>query len=280
MVSEKAKERSTLLGEFLARQKAKMIKRGWINPPLSEHNRVVAAARQKAMYKFDKAHAARDHFFQTVSQPHFEALQRLKVGKEFFTQEYVLRQMERANWANTDRRLKVFTGRLIQELRRRDIAVYPHSAYRTREEQNELKAKGRSRNAWPRAAHCQGKAVDIVSCRYHWDLTPQEWAIIGVIGKRIAVHYGIPMEWGGDWYNGRKKRGEFDVGWDPAHWQLADWDTPIRRFNQVPKITLTPTKLVRDYPYYLTRPKNHRPKSETVSPHRSDTRAVEQKKDR
>lgn len=280
MPTEKAKKRSSWLAKFVARRMAKMKAAGWDKPTRTQFTKKADDRRNADAFKYDKPGVEKQHFFNEREDTLlYQGITRLLVGKSYYTKEKALAQMERADWSNTDRRLKVFTARFLQELRRRNVAMYPHSAYRTREEQNDLKKKGRSRNSWPRAAHCQGKAVDIVHCRFHWDLTPQEWATIGVIGKAVAKHYGIEVEWGGDWFNGRKKRGEFDVGWDPAHWQLEDWDRPIRTFKELPKETITPAKMVRDYPYIGKKVTTEK-KSEAVSPQRSERALRSTQKDR
>ncbi|QCS37219.1 hypothetical protein [Tortoise microvirus 70] len=55
-------------------------------------------------------------------------------------------------------------------------------------------------------------AVDIVHFGRYWDLSPKEWAVVGLIGKEVARRRNIKIVWGGDW--------RF---WDPAHWELKDW---------------------------------------------------------
>ncbi|MEP3530118.1 MAG: M15 family metallopeptidase [Sulfitobacter sp.] len=164
----------------------------------------------------------------------FQAPQRLAAGASIHTSTMMLRYHDRANWAETHSDIQIFAAHFIEALRRRNIPMYVHSAFRTLEEQNELQAKGRSRAKWPRAPHCQGKAVDIVHGQYHWELTPQEWQYLGKLGKDIAAKLGIEITWGGDW-----------TFYDPAHWELTDWRENIRAIDgRGDPVRFTPRKLL------------------------------------
>lgn len=163
------------------------------------------------------------------------AIVRLRVNKLFFGQEHVLRQMEKANWANVDPQIIEFTAKFVLQMRRRGIPIYPHSAFRTNQEQMLLKARGRSRASYPRAPHCQGRAVDLVHCRYHWELTPLEWQYLGKTGKDLAENLGIKIRWGGD----------FKSFYDPAHWELLHWRQDMWKPPQLPALRATPTKLLQ-----------------------------------
>lgn len=157
--------------------------------------------------------------FMTVPDdgPLFDAPARLQVGKTFFTSVRYLSLQERADYQFCDPRILRFAGALVATLRKQRIPLYVHGAFRTRAEQDAAVAAGRSRAVWPRAAHCQGAAVDIVHARYHWDMSPNEWALIGKVGKDVADRLGLEIVWGGDW--------EF---YDPAHWELAGWKANVR----------------------------------------------------
>lgn len=147
----------------------------------------------------------------------FPQLERLRVHTAFFGGETWLKQMERADWQNTDPRIALFAALLVRELRKANVPMFVHSAFRSPTQQIELVARGVSRAKPPRAPHVQGAAVDIVHSRFAWELSKAEWDMIGRIGKRIAERADIPVQWGGDW--------DF---WDPAHWELADWRDHIR----------------------------------------------------
>ena len=153
-------------------------------------------------------------FGQIVDGPAFVAPKRIAAGPSYFTTDQMLRYQNRADWQFTHSDIQRFAAYLVEALRRRNIPMYVHTAYRTKKEQDAAFRRGVSNLQWPRAAHCQGMAVDIVHARYHWELTKQEWALIGKIGKDIAKKLNIPIEWGGDWQR----------PWDPAHWQLEYWD--------------------------------------------------------
>lgn len=58
--------------------------------------------------------------------------------------------------------------------------------------------------------HC---AADIVHSKFAWNITRDQWKLLGHIGKEVAKVRGIAIVWGGDW---RKP-------YDPAHWELAQW---------------------------------------------------------
>lgn len=99
------------------------------------------------------------------------------------------------------------------------IPMFALHVVRTADEQMALFKAGASRDSpedglWPHKC-C---AVDLVHGRKAYDLTEQQWLLLGHIGHELAKAKGIEVEWGGDW----KKPGQ-KLGWDPAHWQLAEW---------------------------------------------------------
>ena len=151
-------------------------------------------------------------FGQIVDGPQWIAPKRIAAGPTFMTSDMMLRYHQRANWNNTDSKIQLFAAYLIEALRRRNIPMYAHTAFRDELTQNKHKANGTSRLSYPEAPHCKGKAVDIVHGKYHWGLTRQEWAMIGKIGKDIAQKLNLDITWGGDW--------KF---YDPAHWELKGW---------------------------------------------------------
>lgn len=163
----------------------------------------------------------------------FTAPARLKFPS-MFTSETYLRQGDRADWQNVHLDVQFFAATLIEAARKQGIPLYAHSAFRTAKEQNHLVAKGRSKATYPRAAHCQGKAVDIVHSRFHWQLTKDEWALLGVIGKKTAERMGLDVTWGGDW--------DF---YDPAHWELTGWKDEIQTHPEGTAIRKTPRAILR-----------------------------------
>lgn len=188
------------------------------------------------------AETAPGRFLSLPDDLEWQAPQRLKVGEHFFTSEAHLRQSQRADWAHCDPRLMEWAMRLVEHARRRGVPLYVHAALRGEVEQNDLKAKGRSRAAYPRSAHNIGEAVDIVHGVFHWDMTPQEWALVGVLGQRVLDRYNatlpvsnrLALEWGGKW--------KF---WDPAHWEVADYRARIRRLPAVSPVHIMPRAYLR-----------------------------------
>lgn len=169
---------------------------------------------------------------------------RLKWPSHFST-ERELRNRRRANWSGVDPRIAEFSFRFLLAMQKVQIPFFVHSAYRTRQEQNELVAAKRSKTPWPRAAHCQGKAVDLVHSRYAWELAKPEWDFVGRIGfdvhaammKNIKVADRWQLSWGGTW--------RF---YDPAHWEIADWKDNIRIPVDAPSVVFdcSPRVAVRD----------------------------------
>jgi hypothetical protein len=163
----------------------------------------------------------------------FTAPERLRVGPAFMTSDRYLRYHNRADWQQTDPRIQLFAARLIETFRKRQIPLYVHAAFRTKEVQQEKFKQGHSKVQWPRASHCQGKSVDIVHAGYHWDMSKDEWALIGKVGKELAHRLGLEVTWGGDW-----------SFYDPAHWELSDWREDIRPLRDQGKVERTPRAIL------------------------------------
>lgn len=105
-----------------------------------------------------------------------------------------------------------FARSLLKDCRSRGWPMFAHQYLRGQKEQNNLFAAGYTRARWGQSPHNFGMAVDIVHYGKYWNLTPKEWAVIGMLGKEVARRRNIKITWGGDW--------KF---YDPAHWELADW---------------------------------------------------------
>lgn len=117
----------------------------------------------------------------------------------------------------SDPQIIEFYQHLNRALFARGFPFYAYEFLRSNERQAELKAKGRSKAGPGQSPHNHGMAVDVIHCKRGWDLSREEWDIVGAIGKEVARKRKIPIEWGGDW-----------AFWDPAHWQLADWRNRVR----------------------------------------------------
>lgn len=170
---------------------------------------------------------AKDHGLQ-------KAVQRLAVGAPFFTSGGYLKQYDRADWQHVDARIQYFAAKLIETMRQRNIPLYVHGAFRTQLEQETLFANGRTKTRYPKAAHCQGAAVDIVHSQYHWELSESEWQYIGKVGNDLATQLGIPVKWGGEW-----------SFYDPAHWELKGWQDHIKYPTARTPIRKTPRAILR-----------------------------------
>jgi len=154
------------------------------------------------------------------------------VAPSIMTAEHVLRYHQRADWQHTTKDIQRFAASFVETLRKRGVPVYVHSAFRTEAEQLALVKRGVSKARYPRAPHCMGEAVDIVHARYHWEMTINEWAILGKIGHEVADRLSLPIRWGGDW--------KF---YDPAHWEIADWRDRVRHIQSGDPIRQTPRQL-------------------------------------
>lgn len=146
----------------------------------------------------------------------------------------------RADWAYVDLRLAYWAAHFIFQAKRRGIPLYVHSALRDKATQDAHYANGTSKLRYPRSAHNIGEAVDIVHGLFHWEMTRQEWSLLGVLGRLSLerVNAMLPkarrlsLTWGGDW--------KF---YDPAHWEISDYRPRLR--------TLTPHEPMRRTPVYL-----------------------------
>jgi hypothetical protein len=144
---------------------------------------------------------------------------------EFLLSRKYQEQQWRAVRAPADRRIIEFERLLVRRFKALGIPMFCHCMVRTVAQQRQEMAEGNSWTDDPtKGAHVLGRAIDVVHSIRGWDLTFNEWAMIGHIGKEVAKsvkwterhpeghlieHVGIHVEWGGDW-----KR------WDPAHWEL------------------------------------------------------------
>jgi len=93
------------------------------------------------------------------------------------------------------------------------IPMHTHNLLRDAKHQQQLLDAGNSLIA--ESSHMYGMGADCVHSKLYWNLTKDQWAILGHIGKEVAANNGLGkiIEWGGDW-----KRFP-----DPAHWQIRNW---------------------------------------------------------
>lgn len=110
-----------------------------------------------------------------------------------------------------------FADLLVRRMNMHNVPMFAHGFVRSSDEQDALYDAGFSKAVGGRSPHNYGMAVDLIHGVKAWNLTDRQWAIIGHIGKEIAAQRGFKLVWGGLDHPGDK------FGWDPAHWELADW---------------------------------------------------------
>lgn len=110
----------------------------------------------------------------------------------------------------------LFERAFIRECAREGWPLYCHTAIRSFDKQEELYADGHTKARGGSSPHQHGFAVDIVHSVHQWDLDKNAWFLLGHVGHEVARRLGIEMEWGGNW--------NF---YDPAHWELKDWQTRL-----------------------------------------------------
>lgn len=177
----------------------------------------------------------------------FTAPKRLQ-APAFMKSNAFLTQWNRADYQFTDRRLMRWSAQFIELARARGIPLYTHCAFRTREEQERLRAQGFSKASWPNGAHNIGEAVDIVHGVHHWEMTTQEWYYLYTLGKEALrrVNAKLPkgqklaLNWGGD-----DQTSTDTFRWDPAHWEIIDYRKRIRRISAGPRVHHTPRGILR-----------------------------------
>lgn len=188
---------------------------------------------------------ASDRFLNDLpSDDGWLAPERLR-APSFILSEPWIRQQDRADWQHVDPRLMRWAALFIELARRRGIPLYVHSAFRTEAEQQELLRRKVTKAPYPNSYHNTGHAVDIVHGVYQWQMTPQEWSLLMVLGRRACdlVNAGQPasvkllLQWGGDW--------RF---YDPAHWQVQLVDHVPERLAVGPPVHRTPRFILRHYP--------------------------------
>lgn len=132
---------------------------------------------------------------------------------EFMRSERHQQQHWRANREGAHEKIVLFENRFITRMQKVRIPMFAHNMVRTPSEQMALYVQGVTKAPGGRSPHNYGCAVDMVHGVNAWDLTREQWRLIGHIGKEVALQNGIKVTWGGD----------FKSLYDPAHWELSDW---------------------------------------------------------
>lgn len=153
-----------------------------------------------------------------------EALRSL-VDLELLNSRRYEEQQNRAVRKGAHPKILLFERLFIRRLARMGIPFFAHNMVRTHAEQEDLFNRKVSQRRGGESPHNWGCAVDIVHCRYAWNISSAEWRLIGHIGREVAQANGLHMRWGGDWDGDGKPvlDDEDENFWDPAHWELFDW---------------------------------------------------------
>lgn len=161
---------------------------------------------------------------------------------QYFYSDSDLRHRERADWRGCDPRLMFWAAYFIKAAARRGIPLYVHCALRDKAEQDRVFKAGHSKAPYPRSAHNIGEAVDIVHGRFHWDMTPAEWALLHTLGRlsldRVNAQLGkdkLQLVWGGS----------FRSLYDPAHWEVSDYRQRLGPRSQGDPIRLSPYHILQ-----------------------------------
>lgn len=141
-----------------------------------------------------------------------DALRKL-VDNDFLDHPRYQEQQWRASRKGAHLLILEFEKAMVKRCRELGIPMYAHTVVRDQDTQQRLFKEGFSKtpgtSEWAHE-HC---AADIVHSRYAWNLTKDQWKLLGHIGKEVAQTRGIAIVWGGDWKS----------PYDPAHWELAQW---------------------------------------------------------
>ena len=224
-------------GQVLTRWWQKLVAGGLLTPQDLYHE-----ARQE-----NPDPAVWERFFQLPDDEGWKAPERLKAPMWFSTNAYLL-QGGKADWQFCDHRLMRWAAIFVELARRRGIPLYVHTAFRGMVEQQKAFDAGRSKATPGRSAHGIGEAVDIVHGALQWQLTPQEWQLLHVLGLRALDRLNatlrkedkLHLTWGGS----------FKALYDPAHWEISDYRSRLRVLNEGPPVRVMPRAILRQKWYY------------------------------
>jgi hypothetical protein len=151
------------------------------------------------------------HYLDLAQKKHTEAAESLIEQKQDRRENFI-KQTE-VEYRGVHPQIVEFWKAFRDECGKRNISVRAFEFVRSAKRQNELKAQGRSNAPAGKSPHQYGCAVDIISSKHGWNLTKKEWDILIAIGDEVARKRKIKM----------KNGAAFDGLYDPAHWELKNW---------------------------------------------------------
>ena len=130
-----------------------------------------------------------------------------------------------------------FANAMLRECQRRSFPIVVSEAWRDGVRQDDLYRQGFSKARAGQSAHNHGMAGDFIHWKRGWDLSGEQWLILGQIGHECARKAKLRINWGGDdvlreslWLPLDGKPRTIDgFRWDPAHFELADWKERLGR---------------------------------------------------
>lgn len=126
-------------------------------------------------------------------------------------------QQWRADRKGAHPNILIFEKLFVRRMAGLNVPVFAHNMLRDLAWQQKLFDEGVSKAKPGSSPHQYGCAVDIVHGTKAWELTDEQWLLMGHVGHELGRQLGIKLVWGGNDGPGDK------FAWDPAHWQLADW---------------------------------------------------------
>lgn len=156
-----------------------------------------------------------------------DAVKHYQRPRDYFNSTYYLKTYDRADYYGAPPEIRQFTWRFMRALRARGLPFYVHTCFRHPDEQLRLRNLGHSKTSF--GPHQRACAVDIVSSVDHWDIPQDLWYYVGTLGESVARSVDLPIKWGGRW--------NF---YDPAHWELEDWENRPALENDHEPLRLSP----------------------------------------
>lgn len=156
--------------------------------------------------------------------PAFDTPRRLRAPAFFNSQPHLLQSMQ-ADWAHCDSRLRLWANRYVEDVRKRDIPLFVHTAFRAPADDAP-------------SPHHIGEAVDIVHGIFGRDMTDDEWWFLYTLGQltldkvnaTLKAADKLHLTWGGN----------SPTLSDPAHWQIDGWHNRSRRLPAISSVHQTP----------------------------------------